>query len=79
MIAVMAWRRHATVGFWTVREEIMTERRDRKNKRDQADVFSPSDSQKPSEGPWSHNSVTVEEKWPHSGTNPLSDIGGRSH
>jgi hypothetical protein len=59
----------------------MTERRDRKNKRDQAGVFSPSDSQKPSEGPWSHNSVTVEEKWPHSGTNPLSDIdiGGRSH
>ena len=33
MIAVMAWRRHATVGFWTVREEIMTERRDRKNNR----------------------------------------------
>lgn len=55
------------------------ERRDRKNKRDHADVFSPSDSQKPSEGPWSYNSVTVEEKWPHSGNSPLSDIEGRSH
>lgn len=29
--------------------------RDRKNKRDQVDVLSPSDSQKSSEGPWSHH------------------------
>lgn len=36
-------------------EEIITERRDRKNKRDQVDVLSPSDSQKSSEGPCSHH------------------------
>lgn len=80
MTSVMAWRGHATGGFWASREEIIKERRNRKNKRDQADVFRPSDSQKSSEGPWSHhNSVKVEEKWPHSGTNLLCDIGGGSH
>lgn len=65
MTWVMAWRGHGTVGSWAVREEIITEKRDRKDKSDQADVLSPSESQKSSEGPWSHNYVTVEEKWPY--------------